>query len=59
MIHDTYMQILFIIFILFLIYFSFFLWGLVTLSYVSRFIVTCIFSATLPRVSVEEHRRNI
>ena len=39
-----------IIFILFC--FSFFLWGLVTLPHVSRFIVTCIFSAALLRVSV-------
>ena len=34
------------------ILFSFFLWGLVALPHVSRFIVTCIFSAALLRVSV-------
>ena len=39
-----------IIFILF--YFSFFLWGLVTLPHVSRFIINCILSAALLRVSV-------
>ena len=38
------------IFILF--YFSSFLWGLVTLPHVSRFIVACVFSAALLRVSV-------
>ena len=35
-----------------LFYFTFFLVGLVTLPHVSRFIVTCIFSAALLRVSV-------
>ena len=34
------------------ILFSFFLWGLVALPHVSNFIVTCIFSAALLRVSV-------
>ena len=35
-----------------LLYFSFFLWGLVTLPHASRFIVTCILSSAILRVSV-------